>query len=85
MRTRPWQATVATILLLPTVQVTAQQSATPAEGTRVRVRAPSIRDKSLKGTLVGIDNEALTLELEGSREREVVPRSAVKKLEVSIG
>lgn len=85
MRTQRWRAVVAAMLLLPTVQATAQQSATITEGTRVRVRAPSIRDKSFKGTLVGIDSGSLTLELDGSHDHEIVPLSALKKLEVNVG
>jgi hypothetical protein len=70
-------------LLVPVA--TAQSRSPQSEGARVRITAPSVGTRPLVGTLVGIESDALKLDVEGALESRVVPRSAVTKLEFSQG
>jgi hypothetical protein len=67
-----WLATAAVV-----------RSEEPAPGPRVRLTAPSLARGRLTGTLVGLDETALTLRLERGQESIQIPRSAITKIEAS--
>jgi hypothetical protein len=49
-----------------------------AEGRKVRVWAPH----RVYGTLTAFDHDTITVEMEGSKERQVLPRKEIQKFEV---
>jgi hypothetical protein len=49
-----------------------------AEGRKVRVWAP----QRVYGTLAAFDRDTITVETEGSKERQVLPRKEIQKFEV---
>ena len=49
-----------------------------AEGRKVRVWAPH----RVYGTLAAFDRDTITVEMEGSKERQVIPRKEIQKFEV---
>ena len=49
-----------------------------AEGRKVRVWAPH----RVYGTLTAFDRDTITVETEGSKERQVLPRKEIQKFEV---
>jgi len=61
----------------------ADEAASPALGTRVRVTAPRVLGKRVVGTLVGLDAATLTLQPKGSTRTIEVPRAAITRLEAS--
>ena len=78
----PLLASLVGLLLLPSVLAGAEDSARPQE-PRVRVTSPAAPSGLIVGTLVGLDEETLTVR--ASKQTNDVPlkREAVTKLEVS--
>lgn len=69
----------------PAVPVTETSALTP--GARVRITVPSLRKHPLVGTLVGVEDDSLTVQFGGRQNRKVqtVPRASITTLEVSRG
>lgn len=78
-------ATAAGALLLSPSPTEAQPSGTITEGARVRITAPEIQTRPIVGTLVGIEPGGLSLERDGDHRQELIPRTAVRKVEISAG
>jgi len=63
----------------------ADEAKTLPSGPRVRLTAPSVSGKRLVGTVVGLDEVALTLQRHGVTDTMLVPRAAITRLEISRG
>lgn len=61
----------------------ADEPGTVAPGPRVRLTAPSVSIERLVGTLVGLDETALTLQRKGAKDTLRVPRGAITTIETS--
>lgn len=83
-------AALSPVLLAPAVG-RADEGPAPSDGARVRVTAPGVsrrlfqgdQGKRLVGTIVSQDDETLSIRTGDLRELAVVPRSSIRKLEIS--
>jgi len=77
---------LALTLLIPNAVLSfAAEAPELAPGSRVRVSARTVTERPLIATLTALDDTALTLRVKGRADVLVVPRSAITKVEVSLG
>jgi hypothetical protein len=81
-----WRRCMAVTFVAMSVAVSGgatEEPLLPAEGTRVRLTAPSIAQGGLVGALLDVDKMTLTLDLGYGKGTRQIPREAITGVEVS--
>jgi hypothetical protein len=74
-------AVVSVAFLLHAARVVSAEDLQVAVGSRIRFRAPTVTHR-IEGTVLSLDESAMTLRLEDQKDATVFPRAAMEKLEI---